>query len=325
MHVTQSDYQTSSSYHFKRTESASVRVDTGSASQASQAFQAPTLKSLEFSETFGMDEEYANLDPRYKMLLLLMEQMFGKGALRGAKGVSFHTTSSASTPFAGAQSSSSQSSSPIVHYQTSLEEHQAQVVEIHANIELGSGENLEVSLNLKWEQHFMEKDAFSIQNGQIFRDPLVLSLVGSQPLAHTTFAFNLQGNEGKLVHLGANSGYLVLDKNGNGVVDSGSELFGPTSGEGFKELARLDEDGNGWIDSNDSLFSQLKFWHISESANQLLSLEEVGIGALSLHVTPMDYVHKSSADAPLAAFKNVSLGLSNDYQSAALFEVDIAT
>lgn len=315
MHITQSQFQTASSHHLERTQSTTVRVETGEV-MATSLPQIPTLSTLDAS--YGLDDDYANLDPRYRMLALLLEQMFGKQTLGKAKGAQFHTTHT--TPSAH----TAHASSPIVHYQTSLEERQSQVVQMRATIALEDGKTLDASLSLRWEQHFMEQDAFFIQNGQVFRDPLILSLDGSQPLAHTTFAFNLQGNEGKLVHLGANSGYLVLDKNGNGVVDNGSELFGPTTGEGFKELARLDEDGNGWIDKNDSLFSQLKFWHVSASGEQLLSLEEVGIGALSLHVTPMGYVHKTSADAPLALFKNASLGLTDTYQSAALFEVDIA-
>jgi len=315
MHITQSHFTTASSHRLERAQSTTVRVQQGELAPMPLP-QAPLLVNLDTS--YALDDDYANLDPRYRMLALLLEQMFGKQTLGKAKEAQFHTTHP--TPTAPAHASS-----PIIHYQTSLKERQTQVVEIHANIELEGGERLEASLSLRWEQHFMEKDAFFIQNGQVFRDPLVLSLEGTQPLAHTTFAFNLQGNEGKLVHLNANSGYLVLDKNGNGVVDSGRELFGPTSGEGFKELARLDEDGNGWIDKKDSFFSQLKFWHISASSEQLLSLKEVGIGALSLHVTPMDYIHKTNATTPLAAFKHASLALTATHQSAAVFEIDIAT
>ncbi len=42
--------------------------------------------------------------------------------------------------------------------------------------------------------------------------------------------------------------YLAKDSNNNGAVDSGKELFGPTTGQGFAELAAYDEDENGLID-----------------------------------------------------------------------------
>lgn len=44
------------------------------------------------------------------------------------------------------------------------------------------------------------------------------------------------------------------------LVNNGSELFGPTNGNGFQELAEYDKDGNGWIDENDEIFGSLKIW-----------------------------------------------------------------
>lgn len=54
------------------------------------------------------------------------------------------------------------------------------------------------------------------------------------------------------------SGFLALDRNQNGVVDDGSELFGTQSGDGFAHLALYDQDSNGWIDANDPVFDKLR-------------------------------------------------------------------
>ena len=63
-------------------------------------------------------------------------------------------------------------------------------------------------------------------------------------LSDQTFYFDLDadGKEEEISVLNG-SGYLALDKNGDGVINDGSELFGTKNGDGFADLARYDEDG----------------------------------------------------------------------------------
>jgi hypothetical protein len=103
--------------------------------------------------------------------------------------------------------------------------------------------------------------------------------------------FDIKG-DGKKVNVSwvkPGDGFLVLDKNNNGVIDSGKELFGDQNGaaNGFLELAKYDSDSNSLINSKDSIFSKLSVWQdfnrngLSEKS-ELNSLSSFGISSISL-------------------------------------------
>lgn len=82
--------------------------------------------------------------------------------------------------------------------------------------------------------------------------------------------------------------FLALDRNGDGVINSGLELFGEQHGarNGFEELRRFDDNGDGVINQKDSVFDKLQLFRdngngITE-AGELLSLAEAGIEQIDL-------------------------------------------
>ena len=85
-------------------------------------------------------------------------------------------------------------------------------------------------------------------------------------------------------------GFLVLDRNANGTIDDGSELFGnhtprldgTTATNGFEALRDLDGDANGRVDAQDPSFSALRLWfdrnHDGQSSvDELMTLSSVGV------------------------------------------------
>ncbi|MGR6871467.1 hypothetical protein ACU6U9_03985 [Pseudomonas sp. HK3] len=124
-------------------------------------------------------------------------------------------------------------------------------------------------------------------------DPLVINLTGGPAqLSDSYFEFDLNGDgHTETLHQTATgTGFLVFDKNENGIIDDGSEMFGPQTGYGFAELSAYDEDGNGWIDENDSIFAQLSFMDFNQDGEQQLQdLATVGLGAIALQSAEMDF------------------------------------
>lgn len=85
--------------------------------------------------------------------------------------------------------------------------------------------------------------------------------------------------------------FLALDRNGNGTIDSGLELFGNATPQadswapnGFRALASLDANADGVVDRNDPVFAQLLLWRDSNhnglsDAGELLSVALTDITA----------------------------------------------
>ncbi|HEX3477614.1 MAG TPA: hypothetical protein VHT91_21480 [Kofleriaceae bacterium] len=101
------------------------------------------------------------------------------------------------------------------------------------------------------------------------------------------------------VRRGGDEAFLVMDRNGNGVVDNGSELFGigtplivegGRAPNGFAGLAQYDApdlggNDDGWITADDDVWTSLRLW-LDRNADgictpdEILTLESAGVRAL---------------------------------------------
>ena len=197
-------------------------------------------------------------------------------------------------------------------------------------VHTADGQEIHFDLSLQMQYSYQETSQVRIQAGDRLatQDPLVLNFGGSAAeLTNQKFQFDLN-NDGHMENLAfatGGSGLLVLDKNGNGKIDNGSELFGPTSGNGYGELAAYDEDHNGWIDAGDRVFSQLQV--LSKNAqgqDQLRSLHDLGIGALSLAASPTPFAIKDEQNQLLAQVRNTGLFLQEDGKAGTMQQLDLA-
>lgn len=143
--------------------------------------------------------------------------------------------------------------------------------------------NLDVEMSRSFTQYY--KEQYQVQSVRVC-DPLVINLdTDIAELEDQKFFFDLDadGQMDEISMLNGGSGYLALDKNQDGTINDGSELFGTASGDGFADLEKYDQDGNGWIDEGDAVFDKLKIWCKDENGNDVLyKLADKGVGAICL-------------------------------------------
>lgn len=196
-------------------------------------------------------------------------------------------------------------------------------------VRCADGREINFNLNLEMSRSFQEYYENSVSYTRTSMcDPLVINLNGNiADLSDQTFLFDIDGDgkEDEINRLGSGSGFLALDKNGDGIINDGSELFGTKSGNGFADLAAYDTDHNGFIDEGDEIWDKLKIWVMDENGNQqLYSLAEKGVGAICLQNTSTDYMITDDQNNAKGMIRNTGVFLYENGGVGTVQHVDMA-
>lgn len=227
-------------------------------------------------------------DPRLRLLIDMVEaitgravQIFDARQLQADSG-SVSTAPKTATTAAGTPAAAAQPAGWGVEFDARevVAESESTRVSAQGVVRTSDGKEIRFDLQLDMSREFVQESSVSVRAGDavVRTDPLVINFGGSgAELTDTRFAFDLNadGKTENIAFVAGNSGFLALDKNGDGRINDGTELFGPGSGNGFTDLAKYDSDGNHWIDENDAVYSQLQVWQRDANGqDQLSSLAE---------------------------------------------------
>jgi hypothetical protein len=303
------------------------------AAQNAAAQAAATAGSTESGEAQAIKDasDSASHDPMLNLIKSVVEMLTGhKIKLMSADDLQSGQQSSITPVASQSTAAPPQRAGFGVEYDRHevIEENEQTAVHAQGSVHTSDGKEISFDLDVAMTRSYREEVNESVRAGDgIKKDPLVINFGGTAAqLQSKRFQFDLDG-DGKAENvpmLAGGSGYLALDMNGNGKVDSGKELFGALSGNGFAELARYDGDQNGWIDGNDAVFDKIKVWTPDGNGGGALgSLKQNGVGALYLGNVASPFELKDGANRELGAVRASSIYLSENGSAGTLQQIDL--
>ena len=157
------------------------------------------------------------------------------------------------------------------------------------------GESTSFQVNIQMEFSFEFSATVQVGEGQVQEsDPITLDLDGdgielTRYGNGARFDITGKGQAATTAFVTGGDAFLAIDRNGNGIIDSGKELFGDQNGarNGYEELAKLDSNLDGVINKLDKDFAKLVLFKDNGNGRtdpgELVSLTQAGIVELSLN------------------------------------------
>ncbi len=351
MHIAQSNLTlsaTSSSVAFSR-QSARLRIDVRRRPQAAQpaetAQPAAKVDTAEISPAAADHSDHAEmlarLGPALYSLALLLEHLTGQklklldpgeldpGVGTGTAAPAEQATEQTTGQTTAAQTQGRSQVGVELDAQSIRYEAQTSTFSAQGTVTTADGRAITFGLQATISREFLSADSLSVRAGTAAKDPLVLDL-GGAPTQLTpqriAFDVNADGVVEQVAMPTGGAALLALDRNGNGKVDNGSELFGPQTGSGYAELSALDSDHNGWIDSADPAFSQLRLWQPdANGGGTFTTLEQAGVGAIGLQniATPFSF-RDPATNAELGTLQSSGVFLREDGSAGTMRQIDVS-
>jgi hypothetical protein len=267
-------------------------------------------------------------DPKLRLLILIIERLTGRRVKllraddiqpdRCAKLEQARETARAAV--AQSAGSRAQDSGPVgwgveVEAHAVHREAESTTVAASGTVVTDDGREIRFQLDTSMTRTSEERQDLSVRLGDAVRlkDPLVVNLDGGpvQLTADTVqFDLNTDGTAETISFVAPGSAFLALDRNGDGRVSDGSELFGAQTGNGFAELATFDGDGNGWIDQGDAVYGTLKLWSRDAAGTESLAgLADAGVGAICLGSVASPFALKDTRNELVGAVRSTGVYL----------------
>ena len=216
-------------------------------------------------------------------------------------------------------------------FSTSLEysEMESMSFATSGKVQTGDGRMIDFDIELSMSRSFYQKVERNVGRFEDpLLDPLVVQLSGNPVcISDQKFHFDLDsdGVEEDVTNLMSGSAFLALDKNGDGTINDGSELFGTKSGNGFADLMEYDFDGNGWIDEADEIFDKLRVFSVSsDGTKNMVSIKETGIGAINLGSVAGDFSVKDMENRTQGVIRRSGFFLYEDGRPGMMHQIDLA-
>lgn len=308
---------------------------SGAAVQLSAAGQAAV--AAEAGAVDRAAEDAIDRDPRLAMLVRMIEFLTGEPVRRfrlseldpAVEAVPADIAAAADGPRASAESGATRRLGFGMEYDFSATytESEQTVFSAAGVVRTADGAEIRFELGFSMARSYSESVSVSLRAGDPrLKDPLVLDFGGpAAALSDLRFDFDLDGDGRKeRLPLIGGSGFLAFDRNANGRIDDGRELFGPASGDGFAELAALDSDGNQWIDEADAAWSHLRLWQPgADGKGRLQTLNEAGVGAFYLGPVDTPFSLKDAANEIQGLMRASSIYLREDGGVGSVSQIDL--
>ncbi len=153
-----------------------------------------------------------------------------------------------------------------------------------------------------WLEVLRDSLSYGANRSSGANDPIILDLDGDGVSFATTASFDLNtdGQPETIAWATGDDGFLVMDLDGSGAIESGREMLSETFddfgfGSSMEALRSLDTNVDGVVDAGDERFADLRVWRDANGdgasqADELSSLTDLGVVSINVRETPVDRV-----------------------------------